>query len=294
MAVKPKENPRSCQRIDGFFWTFPALSATILAGKVSIVVMLPYERHERILAALREERFLKIEDLLRLTRSSLTTLRRDIDQLAEDGRLRKSRGGVLQAEREQSGGVDPQYRLREKVAREEKERIGAAAQRHIADGDVIVLLNGTTTRAVAEHLDPAKRVTIITNGIDIVAALRGKPNAEVILLGGVVEYAHNTLGGPLALKSLGELHAVRLISGAGGITAEKGVTIYPYLVAAYYPAIVRMVNEVILVADRSKLGRNALVQATTLEEVDAIVTNRVVPPEYIELFARHGVRCEQV
>jgi DeoR/GlpR family transcriptional regulator of sugar metabolism len=178
--------------------------------------------------------------------------------------------------------------------REEKDRIGAAAQRYIAEGDVIVLLNGTTTRAVAEHLDPGKRVTIITNGIDIVAALRAKPNAEVILLGGVVEYAHNTLGGPLALKSLEELHAVRLISGAGGITAEKGVTIYPYLVAAYYQAIVRMVNEVILVADQSKLGRNALVQATTLNEVDALIINRVVPSEYVELFERHGVRCEQV
>jgi hypothetical protein len=76
MAVQPKENPGSCQRIDGFFWTYPAFSGTILAGRGSIVVMLPYERHERILAALREERFLKIEELLRLTRSSLTTLRR--------------------------------------------------------------------------------------------------------------------------------------------------------------------------------------------------------------------------
>ena len=256
--------------------------------------MLPYERYERILSALGDQRFLKIEELLRLTRSSLTTLRRDIEQLAGSGRVRKSRGGVLLAEPSELGGVDPQYRLREKLHRAEKDRIGAAAQRYIAEGDIIVLLNGTTTRAVAEHLDPAKHVTVITNGIDIAAALRGKPNAEVILLGGVVEYAHNTLGGPLALKSLGELHAARLISGAGGITAEKGVTIYPYLVSAYYQAIVRMVSEVILVADRSKLGRNALVQATSLEEVDAVLIDRVVPPEYVELFEKHGVRMEEV
>jgi DeoR/GlpR family transcriptional regulator of sugar metabolism len=255
--------------------------------------MLPYERHERILSALQDQRFLRIEDLLRMTRSSLTTLRRDIEQLAQSGRVRKSRGGLLLAEPWEPD-VDSQYRLREKLHRAEKERIGAAAQRYIADGDIIVLLNGTTTRSVAEQLDPAKRVTVITNGMDIAAALRGKPNAEVILLGGVVEYAHNTLGGPLALKSLGELHAARLISGAGGITAEKGVTIYPYLVSAYYPAIVRMVGEVILVADQSKLGRNALVQATSLEEVDAIIIDRVVPREYRELFERHGVRCEEV
>jgi DeoR/GlpR family transcriptional regulator of sugar metabolism len=256
--------------------------------------MLPYERHERILASLRDHRFLKIEDLLRLTRSSLTTLRRDIEHLAGSGRVHKSRGGVLLAEADEPEAVPPLYRQREKLHRAEKDRIGAAAQRYIAEGDILFLLNGTTTRAVAEHLDPAKHVTIITNGIDIAAALRGKPNAEVILLGGVVEYAHNTLGGPLALKSLEHLHATRLISGAGGITAEKGVTIYPYLVSAYYQAIVRMVSEVILVADQSKLGRNALVQATGLEEVDAIIIDRVVPREYVELFERHGVRCEQV
>jgi DeoR/GlpR family transcriptional regulator of sugar metabolism len=48
------------------------------------------------------------------------------------------------------------------------------------------------------------------------------------------------------------------------------------------------------VADRSKLGRNALVQATSLEEVDLIITDRVVPPEQLAMLARHGVRCEQV
>ncbi len=255
--------------------------------------MLPYERHQRILTTLRDRRFLKIEALLELTGSSLTTLRRDIEHLAEAGKVEKSRGGVLLADSEPPDAVDLLYRTREKLHQAEKERIGAAAQRYLAEGDIVFLLNGTTTRAVAEHLDPGRHVTIITNGIDIAAALRPKTNAEVILLGGVVDYAHDTMAGPLALKSLGELHATRLISGAGGISAEKGITIYPYLVSAYYEAIVRMVSEVIIVADQSKLGRNALVQATTLEQVDAIVMDRVVPREYVQLFQRHGVRCEE-
>ncbi len=255
--------------------------------------MLPYERHEQILTALRDRRFLKIEALLELTGSSLTTLRRDIEHLAGAGKLEKSRGGVLLADSKAPEPVDLLYRTREKLRQAEKDRIGAAAQRYLAEGDIVFLLNGTTTRAVAEQLDPGKHVTIITNGIDIAAALRGKPNAEVILLGGVVDYAHNTMAGPLVLKSLGELHATRLISGAGGISEEKGITIYPYLVSAYYEAIVRMVSEVIVVADQSKLGRNALVQATTLEQVDAIIIDRVVPREYVQLFQRHGVRCEE-
>jgi DeoR/GlpR family transcriptional regulator of sugar metabolism len=255
--------------------------------------MFPYERQERILASLQESPFLTIENLLRLTGSSLTTLRRDIEQLVDGGRVRKSRGGILLNDAAPEG-LNPLYRTREQQHREEKQRIGAAAQAYIAEGDTLFLLNGTTTLAVAEQLDPGRHLTIITNGIDIAAALRAKPNVEVILLGGSVDYSHNTLGGPLTLKSLEHLHAARLISGAGGITEEKGVTIYPYLVSAYYQSIVRLVNEVILVADRSKLGRNALVQATTLQEVDLIITDRVVPPEQLAMLARHGVRCEQV
>jgi DeoR/GlpR family transcriptional regulator of sugar metabolism len=256
--------------------------------------MLPYERYELITTALRAERFVRIEDLLRITGSSLTTLRRDIEHLAGSGRITKSRGGILLADTDESGDASFAYRDREKLNRAEKDRIGLAAQAFINDGDIVFLLNGTTTLSVARHLDPARQLTVITNGIDIVSALRNKPNLEVILLGGVVDYSYNTMTGPMVLKSLGDVHATKLISGAGGINEENGVTIYPYLVSAYYEAIVSMVSEVIIVADRSKLGRNALVRATTLHQVDVIITGSEVPPEYLALFEKHQIQCVQV
>jgi DeoR family fructose operon transcriptional repressor len=253
--------------------------------------MLPYERHERILTALRADRFIKIEDLLRITGSSLSTLRRDINQLAEAGRIRKSRGGVLlegESKGEESSFL---YLNREKLYKSEKERIGRATQQFIEDGDFLVLLNGTTTIAVARSLSPDKRLTIITNGIDIVTALRDKPNVQVILLGGIVDYAHYVMTGPMVLRDLGDLHATKLISGAGGITAEKGVTVYPYMVSAYYGRIVGMVEQVIVVADHSKFGRNALVQAIELDQIDTLITDRGVEPVHLELLERHGISC---
>jgi DeoR/GlpR family transcriptional regulator of sugar metabolism len=253
--------------------------------------MLPYERHEQILSALKSERFLKVEDLLRITESSLSTLRRDINQLAESGRIRKSRGGILLVEPQRGEETSFLYLNREKLFKAEKERIGVAAQQFIQDGDFLVLLNGTTTIAVARSLSPDKRLTIITNGIDIVTALRDKPNVEVILLGGIVDYAHYVMTGPMVLRDLGDLHATKLISGAGGITAEKGVTVYPYMVSAYYGRIVDMVEQVIVVTDHSKFGRNALVPAIGLDRIDTLITDRGAKPEHLELLESHGINC---
>ena len=252
--------------------------------------MLPYERQELILDALKKERFIKINELLLLTNSSLTTLRRDINYLSEGGKIRKSRGGVLLVEeraREESSFL---YRDREKLYKAEKERIGRAAQRFIEDRDFIFLLNGTTTISVARNLAPEKHVTIITNGIDIVSALRDKPNAEVILLGGIVDYPNYVMTGPMLLKELDDLHATKLISGAGGITEEKGVTIYPYMVSAYYQKIVDMVEQVIVVTDHSKFGRNALVQATALDNIDTVITDEGIPQKYTELLKNKQIR----
>jgi DeoR family transcriptional regulator of aga operon len=253
--------------------------------------MLPYERYEQILHALETERFLKIEALLRITGSSLSTLRRDINHLAGNGRIRKSRGGVLLMESPPGREVSFLYLDREKLFKEEKERIGRAAQEFISDGDSLVLLNGTTTIAVARSLSPDKRLTVITNGIDIVTALRDKPKVQVILLGGIVDYAHYVMTGPMVLRDLGDLHASKLISGAGGITREKGVTVYPYLVSAYYGRIVEMVEQVIVVTDRSKFGRNALVQAIELERIDTVITDKGVEASYLELMKSSRINC---
>ncbi len=256
--------------------------------------MFPYERHRMILDILKREQFVKISDLLRLTNSSLTTLRRDISQLEGSGRISKSRGGVvLSGEAEPADEGRFGYDRRRMLFQEEKERIGRAAQAFIADRDVLFLLNGTTALSVARNIDSQKRVTVITNGIDIVAALRDKSNVEVILLGGIIDYANNVVIGPMVLKDLGDLHAVKLISGAGGITEEKGITIYPYLVSAYYGRIADMVQEMIIVADRSKMGRNALVQVATLDLVDTIIADSGVTAEYAALFERHRIRLVQ-
>ena len=179
--------------------------------------MLPFERHEAILDACRKSKQLKIDDLLAITGCSISTLRRDINQLLERGSIRKLRGGVSCVEESKLSG-NLLYKHRRRLFQREKEAIGIATQEYIHDGDVVVLLYGTTTIHVARHMDPNKNITLITNGIDVVFELRNKPNVKVIALGGIVDYSNNCIEGPTVPRMLQEFNPSKIILGAGGIT----------------------------------------------------------------------------
>jgi DeoR/GlpR family transcriptional regulator of sugar metabolism len=231
--------------------------------------MVPYKRHELILTAVRELKFVPIDELVELTGSSRTTIRRDIADLSGQGKIEKVRGGISFSGENGSSVTSYYYKNREKVFHAEKTAIGKAAQQYIHDGDVIVLINGTTTAQVARHIHESK----------------------VILLGGIVNYAHDVIVGPTVVKMLEEFNPSKMITGAGGVTAEKGLTIYNFIGASNFHEIVERVGEIIVVADRSKFGRNVLVQGAPLEKISAVVTDRGVSADYVKMLKRYDIGC---
>ena len=250
--------------------------------------MLPFERHEAILDACRKSKQLKIDDLLAITGCSISTLRRDINQLLERGSIKKLRGGVSCVEESNLSG-NLLYKHRKRLFQREKEAIGVATQEYIHDGDVVVLLYGTTTIHVARHMDPNKNITLITNGIDIVFELRNKPNIKVIVLGGIIDYSNNCIEGPTVPGMLQEFNPSKIILGAGGITEEKGITNYEFLGSTYVSEIVKCCDELIVVADHSKFGRNVLTKVMPFKEVSVFITDSGISKAYIDLFKKHSI-----
>lgn len=251
--------------------------------------MIPFERYELIIKATCESKYIPITDLLRITRSSIATLRRDINYLAKNGKIKKIRGGIARTESEEPGGFSYLYKNREKYYSKEKESIGRAAQRYIEDNDIILLTYGTTTVQVAKYLDLNKHVTVITNGIDVVSVLQNKPNIEVILLGGKVDYAYKMVKGPSVFKMLEDLHPSKVIMGAGGITEEKGITGYDFLNSTFLTRVIDIIGKTIIVADHSKFDRNVLVHIASIDAIDVIITDNQIPPKYIDIFDRCSV-----
>lgn len=247
--------------------------------------MFPFERHEIILDTCRNTKSVSINELLKLTGCSIATLRRDIDHLLQKGLIRKFRGGISYVDRVESKG-NLLYEQRMKLFYREKEAVGIAVQEYIQDGDILVLLYGTTTIHVARHIDPNKNITLITNGIDVLLELRNKPNVKVIALGGIINYANNCIEGPTVPKMLQEFNPSKIILGAGGITEKKGITNYEFLGATYVTEIARLVEKRIVVADHSKFGRDVLTNVMPLEDVSVFVTDSGISTEYIDLFKK--------
>jgi DeoR/GlpR family transcriptional regulator of sugar metabolism len=250
--------------------------------------MLPFERHEAILDACRKSKKLKIDELLAITGCSISTLRRDINHLLQRGSINKFRGGVSCVEESRLTG-NLLYKHRKRLFQREKEAIGIAAQEYIRDGDVVVLLYGTTTIPVARHIDPDKHITLITNGIDIVFELRNKPNIKVIVLGGIIDYSNNCIEGPTVPGMLQEFNPSKVILGAGGITEEKGITNYEFLGSTYVSEIVKCCDEIIVVADHSKFGRNVLTNVMPFKEVRVFITDSGISRAYMDLFKKYSI-----
>ena len=251
--------------------------------------MLPFERHKILTDIVRENKTLSIKDLADKTNIPITTLRRDINTLSEQGKLLKLRGAVSVPEQKQQENISEQYTDRKKLYHEEKHAIAKTAQNYINSGDIIILSYGTTVSLVAKYIDIDKEVTVITNGLDIVEALKNKHKVKVILLGGIVDYSNNTVTGPTVPKMLDEFNPSKIIIGAGGITEEKGITNYDFLSSAYYSELIKGVDKIIVVADHSKFGRNVLTSVIHLNEIDTIITDNDVDKKYHNIFDKYGI-----
>ena len=250
--------------------------------------MYPFERRDIILEACRTSGRISSRELIKITGSSVSTLRRDIDALCRKGRVKKIRGGIS-INNQPHGRGNLMYESRMNQNYLEKEAIGRAAQEFIHEGDIMVLLYGTTTIHVARQIDPSKNLTIITNGIDIVHECRNKPNLRVILLGGSVDYTNNCIEGPTVPRMLKEFNPSKVILGAGGITEEKGVTNYEFLNTTYVAEIVDLCEQTIIVADHSKFGKNVLTKVMPFKRMGVAVTDDKIPAFYKSKFKEYGI-----
>lgn len=251
--------------------------------------MVPYERYELIIKIVRESKFVSINGLLKTTKSSLTTLRRDINYLSGKGKIKKTRGGITFVQEMDNKHDTFLYKEREKRFPNTKESIGIAAQEFINNEEIIFITNGTTTYHVAKNIDENKHVAVITNGLDIVDALKNNPNINVILLGGIVNYSYSSIVGPSIPRMLDEFNPSKVIMGAGGITEEKGITIYDYIYASYLQKAIEGIKDIIVVADHSKFGRNVLSHIISLDKIGTIVTDENIPTEFVEIFKKYEI-----
>ena len=244
--------------------------------------MLSTERRSHLLARLHEEGQASVDVLARDLGVTPSTIRRDLARLSADGALVRTYGGAA-AGTPAAGHDTLDPRLPAKRA------IGAAAASLVEDGQTIAISSGTTALEFPRRLVD-RRLTVITNALDVVAVLLDRPGIELVVLGGVVRPGmHSTLG-HLAELSLRELRADVLFMGIGALGAERGLMNDSIPEILTDRALRRVARTCIVLADASKLGTVAPAYVFGIDEVDVLVTDAEADPAEVAAFEARDVR----
>lgn len=233
--------------------------------------MLSEERRREILEILQSDGRVLVGDLSKRFKTSLITIRKDLEFLHHHGMLERTHGGALPL---RIGALnDRTLQEKERLHRQEKMRIAAAAVKMIRSGQVVILDSGTTTTAIARACRHFRSLTIITNATNIAGELAGTP-VDVILTGGVLRKNSFSLVGPLAEESLRKLNADLLFLAVDGFDVRYGLTTPNLLEARVNRAMAEAARRTIVVCDSSKFGRRSLSLIMPTSAVHETITDR--------------------
>jgi DeoR family transcriptional regulator of aga operon len=236
------------------------------------------ERHRAVLDLLAEYGRIEVDDLVTRLAVSPATARRDLDQLAAQQLLTRTRGGAVA----HSVAYDLPLRYKRERRATQKEAIGRAAAAMVGYGAVVGLSGGTTTTAVGEALatrpdlaaaSAEPTLTIVTNAINIAAQLAMRPQLKTVVTGGVVHPRSYELTGPYGDLVLQRLTLDIAFVGINGIDPETGPTVHHEGEAAVNALLAARAARAVLVADSSKIGHRAFATLGGPGLFDTLITD---------------------
>ena len=250
------------------------------------------ERRRRIRDLLRDHGRVTVDALASRFGTSQVTIRADLSALATVGALTRTHGGAVPSAEE----TDQPLGVKKLRHHAEKVRIANAALALIRDGETIILDSGTTTAEIARGLKrlPLNSINVITNALNIAALLLEVPSVRLIVPGGILRRESNSLSGPMAESALDSLQADRVYLGADAIDPEIGV-MTPHLAEAELNAkMIRISQQVVVVADSSKLQRRNISLIAKVQQLHMLITDRGAPAEAVEDLRARGVEVRLV
>lgn len=236
-------------------------------------VMIPAERHRKILAILKNQQIVSIIELADLLDVSHMTVRRDIDKLEKQGRVSSVSGGV-----QLTHTIDSELSREMKIMQfsEQKEQIGKLAADRITANSTIYLDAGTTALEIAHQLSGRNDLVIITNDFSIAAFLMAHTLSDIYHTGGKADRDNQSAVGSKVADFLLNVNIdVAFISTSSW--SLKGLSTPNEDKIIVKRAIAASSKLLYLVSDSSKYGKIASFHALNLEKIDAVITDSALP-----------------
>lgn len=246
--------------------------------------MLVEERRQHVLDLIGRQGFATLGDLARTLGVSESTLRRDLAYWEERGQLRKIHGGAMST----GDAALPALEERSGKQIEEKRAIAKVAAERIRDGDVILIDGGTTTIELARLL-VGRPLQVVTNSLPIAQLFSGSQQTDLVMLGGYVYPKTGVALGPMLIRQLEDVHVQQMLLSVSGITA-KGLFNSNMLLVEAERRMMRCADEVVVLADHTKFGRQALAHLCDLGAIDSVVTDSSTSADHRRMVDDAGAR----
>lgn len=249
------------------------------------------ERHYQIQVLINERNRATVQELSTFFGVSEATIRRDLEELDNQGFVRRTHGGAVRAV---TAPKEPPMMLRMTENLEEKIRIGKAAVGLIEHGDTIFLGSGTTVLEVARHLPAEIKLTVITNSLPVVNELATHAGIDLIIIGGILRQSELSMVGHVAEQAVREFRADRVFLGMYAVDVTCGFTNDYAEEISTDRAILNMAPQVIILADHSKFGRVSSMLVAPVTAAQILITDVATPQTALEELRALGVEVIQV
>ncbi|MFW0185496.1 DeoR/GlpR family DNA-binding transcription regulator [Rothia sp. CCM 9418] len=248
------------------------------------------QRHAEILELLNERQCLSVNEIIDALDISAATARRDLDYLASEGLLQRTRGG---AQSNQNVLTNPMSR-RESSHLPQKTAIARAAIEHLQPGMIIGFTGGSTVGEVARELSQwvyqhqdvelnaaQPLLTVVTNAVDIAYALAENSRIKIVLIGGEVNSYSYEITGPFATDMLKNISLDLAFIGVNGFDQNGPGTVNEYE-AMVNSAMATRAEKTFIVADSSKFGKRSFSSVGGVENISEVITDSQLRPELAE------------
>lgn len=232
--------------------------------------MLAIERKNAILETLQKEQRVLVSELSQKYGVTEETIRRDLEKLEKEGFVKKTYGGAVLNE---NTNIEMPLRTREKQNRREKQTIAKLVASMIGEGDSIILDSSSTSLMVAQELKDYRKLTVITNSLEVLLELSKSKGVQVISTGGVLNGSTLSLVGRNAEKTLENFYVDKAIVSCEGLDIKRGATDSSEADAELKKSMISCAKKLILAADSTKLGKISFSKVIDLRKGDVLVTD---------------------
>ena len=243
-------------------------------------------RHSEIIRIARREGKVTVEGLARRFDVTLQTIRRDLSELGDLGKLERVHGGAVLP----SGTANIGYAARQDLNFDGKQRIARACAAELPNDCSIFLNLGTTTEAVARELLSHQDIMVATNNMNVANILAANEECQVIVAGGTLRRSDGGLVGNLTTETIRQFKFDYAVIGCSALDEDGDILDFDIQEVGVSQTIIRQARTVFLVADHTKFQRKAPARIGSLADVAAFFTDAPVAAHLNAACAEWGTR----